>query len=137
LEDKIVILWNVRLGANEPEVFLVRFKSPREDYLWLVAIVVLALCAGSAFGISARKVWKKYKKLKTIISLKILNERERMVVEEIVRNEGIEQYDLREKLGYTKSSLSKILSKLESRGIIRREKTGKINRWFPGKILEK
>ncbi|MEE8167426.1 MAG: MarR family transcriptional regulator [Candidatus Hydrothermarchaeales archaeon] len=130
----ITLTWRMGLKANEPTVFLVRYRVPAFPWEKLAyALFALgSLLAGAFLG---NKFWIRRKRAKTIKSLKILNERERFVLEEIIKNEGIKQRELIGKLGYTKSSLSKILSKLEARGLIRKVKSGKVNRLYPGEKI--
>jgi uncharacterized membrane protein len=129
------ITWRVKLYANMPEVFLARYRTGDSDTWRTVVLVLLAALAVGILGIATNKVRISRQKKKTIDSLSILNERERQVLEEIVKNEGIKQYELLEKLGYTKASLSKILTRLEARGLVRKKRFGKVNRLYPGEKL--
>jgi uncharacterized membrane protein len=129
------ITWRVKLYANMPEVFLARYKTESSTVWQSVIFAVLAIAAVAAFGVAANKVRIARRKKNTIDSLSILNERERRVLEEIVKNEGIKQYELLEKLGYTKASLSKILTRLEARSLVKKKKFGKVNRLYPGEKL--
>jgi uncharacterized membrane protein len=129
------LVWKAQLKANNPEVFLVRYKTEGGDVLRKIGFsLALILVAGVLlFGLGRAR--GKYQKRRMLESLKILNEREKRVLEEIVSNEGIKQYELLAKLEYTKSSLSKILARLEARGLIRKNKVGKVNRWYAGEKL--
>lgn len=135
IEDGTV-LWRVELKANIPEVFLARYRTDSGGPWKNAAYILLAVGALSALGIFGKRARSAQKKKKTIDSLGILNERERQVLEEIVNNEGIKQYELLEKLGYTKASLSKILAKLEARRLVEKKRHGKVNRLFPGEGLK-
>ncbi len=130
------LVWKAQLRANTPEVFLVRYKTEGEDALKKISISLAAILIAGVllFGLSRAK--EKYQKHRTLDSLKILNEREKRVLEEIVNSEGIKQYELLAKLEYTKSSLSKILTRLEARGLIRKKKIGKVNRWYSGEKIQ-
>ena len=129
------LVWKMQLNANNPEVFLVRYKIEGGDALRKIgfSLAVILIAGVLLFGLT--KAREKYQKRRTPESLKILNEREKRVLEEIVSNEGIRQYELLAKLEYTKSSLSKILARLEARGLIRKKKVGKVNRWYAGEKL--
>lgn len=129
------ITWRVNLYANMPEVFLARYKTDKNDTWRNAALVLLAACALTVLGIGVNKARTRIKQKKTLDSLSILNERERHVLEVIVKNEGIKQYELLEELGYTKASLSKILTRLEARGLVRKKKFGKVNKLYPGEKL--
>lgn len=130
------LVWKAQLNADTPEVFLVRYKTEGEDALKKISISLAAILIAGVllFGLSRAK--GKYQKRRTLDSLKILNEREKRVLEEIVNSEGIKQYELLAKLEYTKSSLSKILTRLEARGLIRKKKIGKVNRWYSGEKIQ-
>lgn len=130
------ITWKVNLYANMPEVFLARYKTGASDTWRNAALVLLAACALGILGIGANKARTRIKQKKTLDSLSILNERERQVLEVIVKKEGMRQYELLEELGYTKASLSKILTRLEARGLVRKKKFGKVNRLYPGEKLK-
>lgn len=72
------------------------------------------------------------------ITSKYLTDNEREVVEVVKSHEGISQYDI---LNYvpslTKSNLSKIISKLNSKKILKRIRVGKVNKIYIGDKLEK
>ncbi len=78
-------------------------------------------------------------KQKLLDSLKLLNEKEKAVIEYILKNEGNEgclQSNLQKEIGYTKSNLTKIIKKLEFRGVVKRKKIGKINRLYLGEKMK-
>ncbi len=135
-KDFLILVWKTELNSNEPEVFLVRFKPDHNQIrtisLEILASLLLVVIFIVIFGFFCYKIRVRYKNVRTINSLKILNERERRVVEEVIKKEGIKQSELLDKLGYTKASLSKILSKLESRGLIKKKKIGKVNKLYLG-----
>jgi uncharacterized membrane protein len=134
-DDKPVITWKKELEANQPEVFLARYKVNKFGLLRYILVGIVAL-GGSAFiALVGVKFRSRYRKIKALNSLKILNERERSVIEMIIKNEGLPQYQLQLELGYSKASLSKILAKLESRGLIRKKRFGKINKLYIGDKL--
>lgn len=76
-------------------------------------------------------------KYEEIVS-KYLTENEKEIVEVVKKNPGISQYDI---LNYlptmTKSNLSKIISKLNSKRILSRIRVGKVNKIYLGEKLEK
>ena len=68
---------------------------------------------------------------------KHLTENEQNVVVLIKENEGISQYDILNHLPHlTKSNLSKIISKLHAKKILKRIKVGKVNNIYLGEKLE-
>jgi uncharacterized membrane protein len=133
--DDGTVVWKVSLYANMPEVFLARYRLDSGG-IWLEGVfAVLALGTIVVLGIAANSLRIAHRKKKTLDSLNILNERERRVLEEIVKNEGIKQYELQNELDYTKTSLSKILARLEARGLVKKKRFGKINKLYPGEKL--
>lgn len=129
------LVWKAQLKQNNPEVFLVRYKTEEGDALRKIGLSLALILVAGALLLGLGRARGKYQKRRMLESLKILNERERRVLEEIVSSEGIKQYELLAKLEYTKSSLSKILARLEARGLIRKKKIGKVNRWYAGERL--
>jgi uncharacterized membrane protein len=130
------LFWRMDLPPNQPVVFLVRYRadvSKPLEWLLLVLGVGALVVFGYVAGMRAKTIYTRKKKIE---SLKILNEKERRVVEEIARNEGIKQYELLERLGYTKASLSKILTRLEQRDLVTKKKYGKVNRLYLGEKLQ-
>jgi hypothetical protein len=57
----------------------------------------------------------------------ILNENEKKVMKEVVRSEGVTQDSLVHRLGYSKAKLSILLSDLEKKDLVMREKLGRTN----------
>ncbi len=131
-----VLTWKRSLEADHPEVFLVRYRSDSDSILDEIAYGFLAIILLVISFLIWREVGKRRRQSTLLKSLKILNERERRVIAEIVKSEGIRQRELMERLGYTKSSLSKIVSKLEARELIKKVKSGKINRLYPGERIK-
>jgi len=129
------LFWRMSLPANQPVVFLVRYRAEVPGVPdWAGPLAGAAILVGALYaaGVKAKRAYTRKKK---IDSLGILNENERRVVEEIARNEGIKQYELLERLGCSKASLSKLLSRLEQRGLVQKKKYGKVNRLYLGEKL--
>lgn len=57
----------------------------------------------------------------------ILNENEKKVMKEVIRSEGVTQDSLVYRLGYSKAKLSILLSDLEKKDLLMREKLGRTN----------
>lgn len=131
----VILAWRTSLEADHPAVFLVRYKSPYYSLLRTIAYALSAVALLAMSILGGRELRRRRQKARVLDSLKILNERERLVVAEVIRSEGIKQNELMQRLGYTKSSLSKIVSRLEARGIVKRIKSGKINRLYPGDAI--
>ena len=67
----------------------------------------------------------------------ILNEREKAVLALIIKNPEIKQYEIIKQLGYTKSNMSKIIKRLEFRGLVTVKKEGKIRILTLGEKMKK
>jgi len=130
------LFWRMALPANQPVVFLVRYRAEVSSPLdWAAPLAGALILMGGLYvaGTRAKRIYTRKKKIE---SLRILNENERRVVEEIARNEGIKQYELLERLGCSKASLSKILTRLEQRGLVAKKKYGKVNRLYLGEKFQ-
>lgn len=134
------IFWRQDLVAGRPEVFLARFRTGDTTEWPLVFAASSVLFAAIFLWFYGRGFLRKYsanRRLKASFrSLNLLNEREKAVVELVMKSEGIKQNDIRAALGYTKSSTSKIITNLEMRRIVARKNHGKINRIYPGEKLK-
>ncbi|MEK6977642.1 MAG: MarR family transcriptional regulator [Candidatus Hydrothermarchaeota archaeon] len=131
-----ILSWRQTLVANRPEVFLVRYRGEESMGWRSLLLPALVFLVSIPLGFLVSRFLILHRKRRLMDSFKILNERERQVLEEVVKHEGIKQYELLERLGYTKSSLSKILDRLEGRGLVKRRKLGKVNRLYPGEELK-
>jgi len=133
-DNSVLVRWALPLKAGVPQPFIVRFSDSRFDPVPFLFVIFLFILAFFAYRLSGRYL-SSIKKSKLIDSLKILNERERVVVEEVVKKNGVSQSELQWKFGYTKASMSKIVSKLVFREILIKRKHGKSNLLYPGKRL--
>ena len=59
------------------------------------------------------------------------------MLERIIRNPEIKQYELIKELGYTKSNMSKIIKRLELRGLVEVKKDGKVRILTVGEKIKK
>jgi hypothetical protein len=131
-EGRITLIWRKALSADRPEVFLVRFRHSSGFRWGDLGLFLLLFLLAVLLGFLASRAVLFYRKKRFVQSLRFLNERERAILEAVVLREGIRQQELQERLGYTKSSLSKLLDRLEARGLVRRKRFGKVNRLYPG-----
>ncbi len=132
----IILTWRTKLEAEIPMVFLVRYKSQYFSIRSTITYGLFAIVLLLSLLFGGKELRVRRQRSQVLKSLKILNERERVVVTEIIKREGVKQSELMAQLGYTKASLSKIISKLEARGLIRKVKSGKINRLYPGERIK-
>ncbi len=132
----IILTWRTSIEADNPIVFLVRYKSQYFPIQTVIAYGLSGIILLVTLFFAGKEIRQRRQRTQILGSLKILNERERVVVAEVVKKEGIKQGELMAQLGYTKASLSKIITKLEARGLIRKVKSGKINRLYPGEKVK-
>ncbi len=130
----LLVRWDIPLKGGVAQPFILRFEEGRVDYTLAFALLLLLALAYLAHKASAKYLAVRRKE-NLLGSLKILNERERLVVEAVIREGGISQNKLQGRLGYTKASMSKIVSKLAYRDIISKKKYGKANLLYPGRKL--
>jgi len=130
----LLVRWDRPLKGGVAQPFILRFEEGRTDYTPAIALLILLAIAYLAHKASSKYLAAR-RKAHLLGSLKILNERERVVVEEVVRSPGVSQNKLQQKFGYAKASMSKIVGKLAYRGIIEKKKHGKTNFLYPGKKL--
>jgi len=62
--------------------------------------------------------------------IEILKEDEQLILKLVTESNGIEQRELQDRTNFSKAKLSKILSELEKRVVIRKESTGKKNKIY-------
>jgi len=125
---RVTLDWDMRPELGQSHIFFVRYEPPfgfpvpvSFDYLYVVLAVVIALIA--YFWIRA----KKSTRTEAIIS--VLNQDERKVLEAIADiGEKCKQRDVVKKTAFSKAKVSRILTALEKRGIIKKEQLGRTNR---------
>lgn len=136
------VYWKADAAAGQSgQMFLARFerKEGFESRLWgyLTAAMVL-LVAGFAAGRLSFAAFKAYKKRKLVSSLGLLDEKEEKTLSLVIEagTGGILQSQLLKGTQYTKSNMSKIVSRLASRGLLAKKRNGKIQRVLPGPKLQ-
>lgn len=126
-EENIIIQWQTPLQQETPAVFLIRFAQETGINYWKwTALFFLTLTVGAGIGVGSLRLYAYRKQQKALKATNILNEREKAVLELIIKNPEIKQYELIKQLGYTKSNMSKIIKRLEFRGLVTVKKEGKI-----------
>ena len=137
-ETNIIIEWNQMLQKEVPAIFLVRFSQETGINYWKwFGIIVITAAIGAGLGILGNKLYGKHKQAKALKATNILNEREKAVLSLIIKNSNIKQSELVKQLGYTKSNMSKIIKRLEFRGLIEVKKEGKIRILNVGETIKK
>lgn len=136
-EQYTFIEWNVALQKDLPAVFLARFDQRNVNWWKWFGMVMLFIGLGILMGFCGNKLYTYRKQKKALHMTNILNLREKAVLDEVIRNPCIKQYELVKKLGYTKSNMSKILKRLELRELIKIKKEGKVRILTVGEKLER
>ncbi|MFH1432240.1 MAG: MarR family transcriptional regulator [archaeon] len=135
--DTLAYIWHLDLKEREPQVFLVRFRLPYTDWLSMAILTAEIIMALIIVATLFLYISGNYSKQKLLDSVKLLSENEKNIVSFIIKNEGISQHKLQDELGYKKSAISKIITRLEIREIITRKKYGKTNRLYLGRRAKK
>ena len=126
-ETNLIIEWQQELQENVPAVFLVRFSQETGINYWKwFGIIIIIGSIGAVIGVVGTKVHAKYRQNRALKATNLLNEREKAVLERIIKNPEMKQYELIKQLGYTKSNMSKIIKRLELRGLVEVKRDGKV-----------
>ena len=107
-------------GEENSMLYSFKFFAPA-----LAAFLIIAVLLTYFLIIKRRK-----KEEELYEKIDILKEDEQLVIKLVAEENGIEQRELQNKTGFSKAKLSKILSELEKRGVIRKESMGKKNRIY-------
>ncbi len=121
---QLSVRWNIK--DYQSEVFFIEFQGAEKNYLFIVfhfLLVAILLVSGY---IIYKYIRKKLLNKKVIQKTTNLPEREKKLLREILKEDGITQYKLRQIFNLSRSNTSKILTSLQRRGIIRKERTGRI-----------
>ncbi len=136
--DRKAISWN--LPEYSGGVFLVQYVPEKNSELMPIAILIVLAsitAIGAYFTLIKHKTQRKesgpYKNKKEMIEkIDILNLKEKQVMQEVIEHGSIAQYEIKSRLNLTKSNLSKVVKNLEMKGLLKRERIGKINKLVPG-----
>ncbi|MFQ5815281.1 MAG: helix-turn-helix transcriptional regulator [Candidatus Hydrothermarchaeaceae archaeon] len=99
------------------------FEVPRS----LILVLAILLLASSLY------LWRR----RGVEKIEYMKEDEQLVIREIVQNEGIDQREIQKKTDFSKAKVSKIVSELENRGIVRKERIGRRNKLYLTKEFKK
>lgn len=99
-------------------------------YAFKFAIPALAALIIAALFFYFLIIRRKKKEEEIYEKIDILKEDEQLVIKLVAEEDGIEQRELQDKTGFSKAKLSKILTELEKRGVIRKESMGKKNKIY-------
>ncbi len=134
---------SIRTMSNEEIVKFLEERRPEQlsihSFYLLPFIGFIGLLVGTiVYYLMADKVTKQQQTLKknTKTILNFLTGQERKVIETLLENNGkVQQYELSHLPGLNKVKTHRILSNLEQKGIIHKEKLGKVNKIVLNKEL--
>lgn len=121
---QLSIKWNIK--NYESEVFFIEFTGEGKNYFEIIVITILSLAGLAGLIYLFISIRKNLKQKKILENTKNLPEREKKLLDEILKEDGITQHKLRQTLSLSRSNASKILTSLEKKQIIRRERTGRV-----------
>jgi len=126
--ERIIIMWNrknMKPGDNFRIVFTYKMISERK--IKYIALIFVGMLIGSGITFFVVKGRKKEQKIAKLV----LNEEEQKIFDLIIERGGvILQDEIVKELDYSKAKVSKIVRKLEEKGIIRKEPYKKTNKLY-------
>jgi hypothetical protein len=129
----LIFTWERKdVKAGDEAAIFVMYKT-KANHVWLIVILVFVVFSltGYVFYKKPAKKEKTKKKEKEPKVLKYLKEDEQQIVRILKQRKGkCEQGTMRVITGFSKASLSRLLSELEARKIVYKEKKGKKNLIF-------
>ncbi|TAL57784.1 MAG: MarR family transcriptional regulator, partial [Nanoarchaeota archaeon] len=139
------VTWNFNQFSNG--IFLLTYENNETNFAPIFAVLGIAVtvCCVAAFFIFRKKIPQAKQeraaepiqdKEKLLEKVDLMNVKEKQVLQIIIEKGEANQYELRAKFNLTKSNLSKIVKSLEMKGLVKRERHGKINRLLPGERLK-
>jgi len=124
----LILTWNYNANANERFPLFIIYNEPRFNYLYIIISLVILILLGYYISKKNKKIIKT-KKVKVREDIeKYLKEEEKLIVSILKQKQGqCEQATLVTLTNMSKASLSRVLSELEKRNIIFKEKKGNKN----------
>jgi uncharacterized membrane protein len=119
--QRISLFWAFQNPGDEIPVS-VKFYFPYQSLEWLIIPIVAAFSAGTV----SLFLWSRKKSQSSF--LKGFTEDERKVVEVMKSRKSCYQNRLEKELGFSKAKMTRITQRLEKKGLIEREKTGRTKR---------
>ena len=122
-KDRYHILWKTNdLKSGDEITYSAVYVEPKRSYFpYLISLVILL---GALYSIYYSK-----KKKKDLI-LKGLSKDERKVIKLLFEQKEAYQSEIREKIGVSKVKMTRVVQKLEEKGLLKIEKLGKKNKIF-------
>ena len=122
-EFDAIVLYENLLGEKLP------WWEGKENYIYLIITAVVLVAS-----VNLSKRFRKKKQTKNKID--ILKEDEQAIMRLILEKDGIDQREIQRETDFSKTKVSKILSELEKRRVIRKEQAGRRNKIFLTKELK-
>lgn len=118
-----------KLVEADPNLSLDNCPAHESNSSWLIVVAIIVVVLGLGAGISM-VLPKRTSQTITKIDTSRLDKEERNIYEILKKNNGIYQSDLIKETGLTKVRITRVLDKLESKGIIERRRRGMTNAIF-------
>lgn len=135
--DVPTIEWQTNTSTQY--VVQLRQTEQRSTWFYLVAAILAVFVLIGVFALLLlfviRPLREKWRVEQTLKKCKVLQEKEQEIMRHIIMHPGVYQHTLIKELQLLKSNGSKLISKLEQRGLITRKRLGKINALYPGERL--
>jgi hypothetical protein len=129
---RIVLEWGYdELRANEAINFVVVYEFGVVDgenpgLSWLLPYIAV-FAMGVLVSLSIYWFFLRPRLERIEVVKEVLSEDENQVVKAMEGADKVKQEDLRERIGYSKAKISKIVSGLEKKGVVEKERYGKTN----------
>lgn len=117
------IIWErMNLEAGDELIFYIDYSTPKKSYLpYLLSVLIL---------LGALLVVYQMQRRKREMLFRGLSRDEREVVEFMLAGKERYQHEIQKELGLSKVKMTRVMQKLEEKGLIAKEKHGKRNKLF-------
>ncbi len=138
---RVILVWDIPEPYKLPEQFrkfeaVVLFKKIGGfGGLFYGLLLLGAMLFGAIFHERIRKTGNRFLsyfdiKKRIYGKIEMLKEDEQAILKIVVENDGIDQREIQRITGFSKAKVSKILSELEKRGMIRKKQVGRRNKIY-------
>ncbi len=119
--ERVILTWKTP-NRGDPILFSVKFTSIGQASVWFVAAAVLAGAASALYLHFRKKIKLEF--------LKGFREDERKTIGYLEQNRTALQSDLQSQFGFSRAKATRIVSRLEGQGLLRKQKYGRTNKLF-------
>lgn len=138
---RVILVWDIPEPYKLPDQFrkfeaVVLFKKAGSvGGIFYILLLLGAMLFGVIFHERVKRIANgllSYFDIKRRIygKIEMLKEDEQAILKIVVENDGIDQREIQRITGFSKAKVSKILSELEKRGMIRKEQVGRRNKIY-------